>query len=209
MIYIIFICFAAPLTLMIPFLRKQSRWLIIFMLLGSAIAVSAAEVNSAIMQMFQLSVLDISLRVAPVTEEIMKAIPVLMFALLSSDDGRKVLPLSMAVGIGFAILENSHYLINNLSNADLLWALLRGISASLMHGICTFLIGCGIVYVKKQKEIFYAGIFGLLTIGITLHAIYNLLLLSCWTVVALWIPIVIYLIAQILLHRNRFYRKRN
>ena len=86
MVYVIFICFAVPLALMLPFLRGQSRLLIAFMLLGSAIAISAAEVNGALQGMFGLSALDVSLRVAPVTEEIMKAVPILAFALLESDD---------------------------------------------------------------------------------------------------------------------------
>lgn len=205
MIYVIFICLAVPLTLMLPLLKGQSRLLICFMLIGSAVAVSAAEINTVLRIFLGLDVLDVSLRMAPVTEEVLKALPVLLFALLGSDEEHQVLPLSMAVGIGFAILENTWYLLGNLSAVTLGWAFLRGISASLMHGICTFLVGCGILYVRKEKALFYTGIFGLLTAAITLHATYNLLVASPWDIVGFLMPVVIYLIAQCILHRSHLW----
>lgn len=203
MVYVIFICLAVPLTLMLPLLKGQSRLLICFMLIGTAVAVSAAEINTVLRVLLGLDMLDVSLRVAPVTEEVLKAFPVLLFALLGSDEERQVLPLSMAVGIGFAILENTWYLLSNLSVVTLGWAFLRGISASLMHGICTFLVGCGILYVRKERALFYTGIFGLLTAAISLHATYNLLVATTLDILGFVMPVAIYLIAQFVLHRSR------
>jgi len=208
MVYVIFICLAVPLFLMLPLLKGQSRLLVCFMLIGAAIAVSAAEVNAALQVLLGLNILDISLRVAPMTEEILKAAPVLLFALLGSDEEGQVLPLSMAVGIGFAILENTWYLLENLTTVTLGWAFLRGFSASLMHGICTFLVGCGIIYVRKERALFYTGIFGLLTASITLHAIYNLLVATTWSVLGFFMPVAIYLIAQCATHSHIFFRVR-
>lgn len=196
MVYIIYLCFAVPLFLMLPLLQKQSRWLVGFMLLGATIAVSASEINSVIQVAFNLSSLQVSLQVAPVTEEIMKALPILMYAILESDDRKKVLPLSMAVGIGFAILENTYILINNLQFVSLGWALIRGLSTSLTHGMCTFLVGCGIIFVKKQKKLFYTGTFGLLAVAITFHATFNLLINSKWDIWGMLLPIAVYLISQ-------------
>lgn len=196
MVYIIYLCFAVPLALMLPLLQKQSRWLIGFMLLGATIAVSASEINSVLQVMLSLSSLQVSLQVAPVTEEIMKALPILMYAVLESDDRKKVLPLSMSIGIGFAILENTYILISNLQFVSLGWALIRGLSTSLTHGMCTFLVGCGIIFVKKQKKLFYTGTFGLLAIAITFHATFNLLINSKWDVWGMLLPITVYLIFQ-------------
>lgn len=192
MVYIIFICFVAPLALMLPFLQKQSRWPVGFMMIGAAIAVSAAEINGMLQGMWLLSALDVSLRVAPVTEEIMKAVPILMFALLGSDDRRRVLPLSMSVGIGFAILENTYILVQNAGSVSLGWAFIRGLSTSLMHGMCTFLVGCGIIFVHKQKKLFYTGTFGLLAVAVTIHATFNLLICSRWDRAGMLLPIIIY-----------------
>ena len=63
MVYIIFICFAVPLALMLPIIKGQSRWLILFMLLGAFMAVSASEINSVLRLLFQLPVYDVSLRI--------------------------------------------------------------------------------------------------------------------------------------------------
>lgn len=196
MVYIIYLCFAVPLALMLPLLQKQSRWLTGFMLLGATVAVSASEINSLIQLSLHLTSLQVSLQAAPVTEEIMKALPVLMYAVLVSDDRKKVLPLSMALGIGFAILENTYILISNLQSVTIVWALVRGLSTSLTHGMCTFLVGCGIIFVRKQKKLFYTGTFGLLALAITFHAAFNLLVNSKWNVWGMLLPIVVYLVSQ-------------
>lgn len=196
MVYIIYFCLTIPLLLMLPLLKGQSRWLIGFMLIGASIAVSVSEINALIQIMMNLSSLQISLQIAPGSEEIMKAIPILIYAILLSDDPKKLLPLSMAVGIGFAILENAYVLMNNIESVSLLWAMIRGVSTSLMHGMCTFVVGYGMTYIKKQKKLFYTGTFGLLAVAMTFHATFNLLINSQWAMYGLLLPIVVYLTSQ-------------
>lgn len=196
MVYIIYFCLTIPLLLMLPLLQGQSRWLIGFMLIGASIAVSVSEINALIQIMMNLSSLQISLQIAPGSEEIMKAIPILIYAILLSDDPKKLLPLSMAVGIGFAILENAYVLMNNIESVSLLWAMIRGVSTSLMHGMCTFVVGYGMTYIKNQKKLFYTGTFGLLAVAMTFHATFNLLINSQWAMYGLLLPIVVYLTSQ-------------
>lgn len=196
MVYIIYFCLTIPLLLMLPLLQGQSRWLIGFMLIGASVAVSVSEINALIQIMMNLSSLQISLQIAPGSEEIMKAIPILIYAILLSDDPKKLLPLSMAVGIGFAILENAYVLMNNIESVSLLWAMIRGVSTSLMHGMCTFVVGYGMTYIKKQKKLFYTGTFGLLAVAMTFHATFNLLINSQWAMYGLLLPIVVYLTSQ-------------
>ncbi|MBQ2662444.1 MAG: PrsW family intramembrane metalloprotease, partial [Clostridia bacterium] len=52
--------------------------------------------------------------------------------------------------------------------------------------------GCGILYVRKEKRLFFAGTFGLLTVAVTFHAIYNLLVWSKWNAAGVLLPIAIY-----------------
>lgn len=196
MVYIIYFCLTIPLLLMLPLLQGQSRWLIGFMLIGASVAVSVSEINALIQIMMNLSSLQISLQIAPGSEEIMKAIPILIYAILLSDDPKKLLPLSMAVGIGFAILENAYVLMNNIESVSLLWAMIRGVSTSLMHGMCTFVVGYGMTYIKNQKKLFYTGTFGLLAVAMTFHATFNLLINSQWAMYGLLLPIVVYLTSQ-------------
>ena len=188
---------------MLPLLHDQSRRLVAFMLLGAAIAVSSAELNGAIRSILGRSALDVSLKTAPLLEELLKAFPVLLYAIFGSDDQKKVLPLGMSVGIGFAILENTYLLVGNLLSVSLGWALIRGLATSLMHGMCTFIIGCGIIFVRKQKKLFYTGTFGLLAVAVTFHSTFNLLIQSRWNRIGMFLPITVYLAAQLILLRLR------
>ena len=93
--------------------------------------------------------------------------------------------------VGFMLLGTvtalSAYEINTV-----LWATARGFSASLMHGLCTVVAGTGITYVKKQKKLFYTGTFGLLSISITMHALFNLLIQSDYDYIGMAMPLVLY-----------------
>lgn len=194
MVYIILICIAVPLLLLMTLLDSRSRLLTGFMLLGMVMAVSAYEINSTIQLTFWMSAQEISVKVAPVMEEILKALPVLFFALAISDDRKTLLPLSMAVGIGFAILENTFLLITYLDQVSLGWAVIRGISTSLSHGFCTLTVGYGMTFIRKQKKLFYTGIFGLLSLAMTFHAVFNLLIQSEYDWIGMMMPICLYLL---------------
>ena len=56
----------------------------------------------------------------------------------------------MAVGIGFAVLENAFYLLNS-DSFNMVDAIVRAFGAGLMHGMCTLLVGVGISFVKKKS----------------------------------------------------------
>lgn len=192
MVYIIMVCIAVPLLLLMTLLDHHSRLLIGFVLCGMVMAVSAYEINTYICQLLQMSGQELSIKAAPIIEEILKALPVLFFAVIVSDDKKLVLPLSMAVGIGFAILENAFLLITYVDQVNIGWAIIRGVSTSLSHGICTLIVGCGIIFVRKQKKLFYTGTFALLAAAMTFHAIFNLLIQSQYDYIALALPVLVY-----------------
>ena len=192
MVYIIMVCIAVPFLLLMTLLDHRSRLLIGFVLFGMVMAVSAYEINTYICQLLQMSGQELSIKAAPIIEEILKALPVLFFAIIVSDDKKLVLPLAMAVGIGFAILENAFLLITYVDQVNIGWAIIRGISTSLSHGICTLIVGCGIIFVRKQKKLFYTGTFALLAAAMTFHAIFNLLIQSQYDYIALALPILVY-----------------
>ena len=170
MVYLILICFAVPLLLLMTLLDRRSRLLVGFMLLGMLVAVSSYEINSTAQFLLGMSGREISVKVAPVVEELLKALPVLFYAALVCDDRRQLLPLGMSVGIGFALLENAYLLITYAEQVTLGWAVIRGISTSLSHGLCTLAVGYGMQFLRRQKKLFYTGIFGLLSLAMTYHA---------------------------------------
>ena len=98
----------------------------------------------------------------------------------------------MAVGIGFAVLENAFYLLNSTS-FNMFDAIIRGFGAGLMHGMCTLLVGVGISFMRKKSKLFVVGTFALLSTAITYHGIYNMLVQSDFRLVGFLLPITTYI----------------
>ena len=175
MSYILFICVAAPILLMLIPIEKQSRKVVLFMLTGMFCCLFISEVNGLLLRTLDTSLLYFTTNITPVTEEIIKALPVLFFAIVFSDSKKDVLTVSFSVGVGFAILENLIILTQNFQDVNIGFAFARGFCSGLMHSMCTVAVGNFIVFVKKKRKIFFAGSVSALNIAIIYHSVFNLL----------------------------------
>ena len=175
MIYILFICMFAPLLLSLPLIKKSSRGIMVFILTGIGAALFISEVNGLLLRLLNNEVSFVTTTVTPVTEEIVKALPVLLYAFVISDKREKLITASFAVGIGFALFENTYILTQATSEVTVTWALIRGFSTALMHGICTAAVGFGMSFVRKKKKLFLCGTISLLLLAVTYHGIFNML----------------------------------
>ena len=193
LIYILFISIFFPLFLMMLLVEGKARLPIIFVMVGIFISVFAAEVNGVLLSMLNITRYDATITLAPVTEELLKAFPILFYAVVVSDKKEKLFTASMATGIGFAVLENAYYLIVNYETFSVLSALIRGFCTGLMHGMCTLLVGFGISFIRKRHKLFAVGTFALLSVAITYHAIFNMLIQSKYPVVGALLPMATYL----------------
>ena len=191
LIYILFVSVFIPILLMACLIEKKARQPIVFMLVGIFVSVFAAEVNGLLCALLPMSAFEVTIVVTPITEEILKAIPILVFATVLSAKREALFTASMAVGIGFAVLENAYYMLN-YSSFNMFDAIVRAFGAGLMHGMCTLLVGVGISFVKKQRKIFFVGTFALLSTAITYHGIYNMLVQSEYEAVGFLLPISTY-----------------
>ena len=191
LIYILFVSFFVPILLMACLIEKKARQPIIFVLIGIFVSVFAAEINGLLRTLLPLSLYEVTIIVTPITEEILKAIPVLVFATALEAKKEAVFTASMAVGIGFAVLENAFYLLNSIS-FNMIDAVIRAFGAGLMHGMCTLLVGVGISFVKKKRKLFLVGTFALLSTAITYHGIYNMLVQSNLQIIGFLLPISTY-----------------
>ena len=152
LIYILFVSVFVPILLMACLIEKKARQPIVFMLIGIFVSVFAAELNGLLRTLLPLSIFEVTIVVTPITEEILKAIPILVFGTVLSAKKEALFTASMAVGIGFAVLENAYYMLNYPS-FNMFDAVVRAFGAGLMHGMCTLLVGVGISFVKKQNEV--------------------------------------------------------
>ncbi len=203
--YILFICVTAPLLLMLLLLKGKSRLLLGYMLIGIFISLSISELDNILLLNLGDNLLYVSTTVTPITEEIVKALPILFYAYLFSDEKDILLPISFATGIGFALFENMTLLTMDVSGASLSWAVVRGFSTALMHGLCTAAIGFGISFVKKRRKLFFCGTFALLTLAIIYHGIFNMLVQSEYKYLGLALPVVTYI--PLLIQRYEVYKK--
>jgi RsiW-degrading membrane proteinase PrsW (M82 family) len=178
--------------LMALLVEKKARLPILFLLFGIFVSVFAAEVNGLLSKLLSLSKYDMTVIVTPVTEEILKALPILYYAVVISDQKEKLFTASMATGVGFAVLENAFYLLS-YPNFSMLSAVIRAFGAGLMHGMCTLLVGVGISFVKKKSKLFAVGTFGLLSTAIVYHGIYNILIQSEFSIAGALLPIATYI----------------
>lgn len=193
MIYILFISIFVPIFLMALLVEKKARLPIVFVLIGIFVSVFASEVNGYLNNVLPYNMYEMTTIVTPITEEVLKALPVLYFAVVFSDKKETLFTASMATGIGFAILENAYYLLQFSANFSMLDAVIRAFGAGLMHGMCTLLVGVGICFVKKKRKLFAVGTFAMMSTAITYHGIYNMLIQSRYDTVGALLPIATYI----------------
>ncbi len=206
LVYILFICLVAPMLLMVLILRKRSRLLVGYMLVGIFVSLFVSELNTILLGFFDDDLLYVTTTITPVSEEIVKAIPVLFYAIVYSDDRDRVIPLAFATGVGFAMFENMVILVQNIENVTIGWAVIRGFATALMHAICTVAVGYGICFVKKRRKLFYCGTFALLAMASIYHGIFNMLVQSDYKYLGFFLPAITYI--PLLLQQYRHYKSK-
>lgn len=192
MIYMLFASISIPMLLMTLLVEKRARLPVAFMLIGIVVSVFAAEVNGVLSNVLSMDRYRITTIVTPVSEELLKALPILYYAIVITDKRERLFTASMAIGIGFAVLENAYFLLS-YADFNMLSAIIRAFGAGLMHGMCTLLVGVGISFVKKKRKLFAVGTFGLLSTAIVYHGVYNILIQSQYSIVGALLPIATYI----------------
>lgn len=204
--YMLFVSVSIPMLLMIFLVEKKARLPVAFMLVGIIVSLFASEVNGLLAQVLSMDLYRITVIVTPVSEELLKALPILYYAMVITDKREHLFTASMALGIGFAVLENAYFLLN-YSDFNMLSAVIRAFGAGLMHGMCTLLVGVGISFVKKKRKLFAVGTFGLLSTAIVYHGVYNILIQSQFSIVGALLPIATYI--PFFIWRLRFVKAKN
>ena len=192
LIYILFVSIFVPILLMACLVEKKARQPIIFVLIGIFLSVFASEINAYLRNILPMSPFEITIIVTPISEEILKAVPILFFATVLAPKKEALFTASMAVGLGFAVLENAFYMLTS-NSFNMFDAIIRAFGAGLMHGMCTLLVGVGILFVRKKQKLFVVGTFAMLSTAITYHGIYNMLVQSDFQVIGFLLPISTYI----------------
>ena len=123
------------------------------------------------------------------TEEIIKAIPILLFVLLFSDDTMLNVELGLSIGLGFAIVENTYIYVQGGASYTVWWALERVVGASLMHALCTAAIALFFTFANKRRKFFLTGTFAVLITVMMYHSVFNSLIQSSYMTWGMLLPI--------------------
>ena len=178
----VLLCLAAPLLVMFFFVSEKSvRRVLMFLIFGMLACFTAGYINTFISQILGYSMVEAALYIAPIVEECLKAIPIVIFFLLIKPDFKTLLPVAISCGVGFATLESVLYLITGVANPA--EVLLRGFSTGVMHAMTVALFAVLLWYVTQKglTPSWFITVmcgFGVIAGGITLHGCYNLLINS-------------------------------
>lgn len=200
MSYILFICIAVPLAMMLIPIEKKSRKIVAALLAGMFLCLFVSEVNGLMLRLTKSSMLYLTTNVTPITEEFVKVLPVIYYAHVFSDDRKSVTTVAFATGVGFAMLENIIILMQHISSANLLFALIRGFSSGLMHSITTVLIANFVPYIHKKKKLYLCGILCSFNLAVVFHAVFNLLVEANSVIanrIGYFLPVSVYLVINI------------
>ena len=200
--YIVFICFALPFMLGIPIVRGKARMILLFIFVGMCCCLFISEINGLINNAVGKDLYYLTTNITPLTEELIKALPVLLFSIFVSSERQMLLTIAFMTGLGFALLENSTILVQTVilqGSVDILWALIRTLGAGLLHSLCTTSVGVGISFIRDQKKFFLCGSFALLFQAIVYHSVYNSLIQSDYKYYGAAMPMVTYLVIIVIL----------
>ena len=170
----IYICLAAPLMVAVLCLESYRRRIIIFMLSGMTMCLLSSYINTFLAAVYGLNAFTASVEIAPMTEEIMKFLPILFYLLVFEPPKNRMAGNTITVAIGFATFENVCYLLGN-DTSNIQHLLIRGFGTGTMHVVTGMVVMLGMKAVWEKLWLRLAGTLGLLTIAIVYHASFNIL----------------------------------
>ena len=170
----ILICIAVPLAIAVLFIKGPARKFVISFLVGMITCLLAAYISGFIQNMSGFTAEDTSIFISPIIEEILKLLPILFFIFIFESDSREVLLSAVGIGAGFATFENCCCILSSGAQ-DLTYVLVRGSAVGVMHIVTMAVLAFGLHILKKCRIFSFAGILGALSLSMTFHALYNIL----------------------------------
>lgn len=189
----LFVCLAAPLSMMLFIFKGRSRAQLGFVLTGIFMCLYAGAVNGWILKSTGLTLRFITVNVSPIVEECLKALPVVFAAFLFKPERQFLLESAIAVGVGFATMENTCLLFDSAATLTAGMIVARGIGAGMMHGVSTLAVGYSMTFVSADRKLTLTGTVAALSAAIIYHSIYNILVQSSRPILGLLLPIVTYI----------------
>lgn len=170
----VLICIAVPLAISCFFITGSARRLVSAFLAGMVLCIFSAYIAGLIQMTSGYSVEDTSIFLSPMIEESMKLLLLLFCIHVYEPSGKRMELLAVGIGAGFATFENCCILVSS-DTQQLTYMLVRGSAVGVMHIVTLVALAKGFQLLKMHKAFTFAGIVGILSISVTVHGLYNLL----------------------------------
>lgn len=170
----VLICIAVPFAISFIFTKGSARQLISAFLAGMVGCIFSAYIAGVIQVASGYSPEDTSIFLSPIIEECMKLLLILFCIYVFGPSGKRIELLAVGIGAGFATFENCCVLLSS-GSLQLTYMLVRGSAVGVMHIVTLVALAKGLQLLKMYKAFFFIGIVGMLSIPVTIHGLYNLL----------------------------------
>lgn len=194
-----------PLLFLIVMVKdRSSKYLLGYFCYG-IIAVVFAFILNEWFSNYPGQINRVSSDIAPIVEETVKALPLLIFLRKKQLNDNLVIYCAMASGIGFSVQETLFYFTSFVSLPSLVSLfplIMRTITTCLMHGMSTAVIGFGVRITRDNRIVRLPMILGLLALSATIHSLYNILIGTRLAIIALLVPAALYFIGLALLSED-------
>ena len=170
----ILICIAAPLIIASFFAKGNARKIEISFVIGMLLCLVSAYIGGFLELTLAMKPDETSIFISPITEEIIKLMPLLFAMLLFDSVDEDLVIIAVGTGAGFATFENCCYIISG-GTESIVYILIRGFAAGVMHVVSIYALSLALVALRRYKAATVPVVVGALSISVSFHALYNLL----------------------------------
>lgn len=170
----ILICIVVPLVITSFFIGGSARRFVLSFVSGIAVCLIAAYIGGFIEYAANMSSEETSIFISPITEEIMKFLPVIFYVLMFEPGDEDLTLVAAGIGAGFATFENCCYILSSGAQS-LTYVLIRGFAVGVMHLVSMVALSVGFSLLRNYNVFSFSGILGALSLAAIFHALYNLL----------------------------------
>ena len=209
--FLLLLLMLPPLALMAILLDRSARKILLFLLFGMITAFLSGQINTLLISDGGITSFDASIHVIPIIEEFLKAFPVVAYVLVLRPKRRETIEYAVAIGLGFAFFENMWIFSQNFYGVpaweDVLFALSRGLGASMVHSLCTAILVSGVSVCLKSRKLLLTGTFALFSLVCLFHSLFNVLVGSDRSFLALVLTLGTYAVVLVIAKRGGKYEK--
>ena len=170
----ILICIAVPFLISFLFVRGKVQQFILSFLVGMSVCLLSAYIDGFLGEVAGLNANDTAVFISPMVEETLKFLPFLFYLFMFDPTDISLFLEAIGIGVGFALFENSCYILSS-GASSLMYILIRGMAVGVMHIVSMLALCFGLTMARRLKVLTFSAVLGALSLSMTFHAIYNLL----------------------------------